>query len=111
MKKSHAIQLILITAALASCNRPGYLAIHNSYPPDDIYGDTTDTAPYLWGYSFRSGSHFFLYRHHNYWHGNNHRPRNNSYAYRPRPKGLARHMAVTHGGFGHSAHHGSFAHS
>jgi hypothetical protein len=66
MKKSQTIRLVLITAALASCHRPGNNWTNSN---DHVYIRSDSTAPYtrirhptgpsLWYYAFRPyGSYY-----------------------------------------------------
>lgn len=65
MKKTPYIRLVLITAALAACNRPLYQQA--TPPPDDV--DTTQACPietsylppdyYIWYYGFRPYGNYY----------------------------------------------------
>jgi hypothetical protein len=72
MKKTPFIRMVLITAALASCNRPMYQQ-QQQYMPEYEPADSTNASPescpiawddlppdfYIWNYSFRSYGMFF----------------------------------------------------
>ncbi len=63
MKKTRVIQLVLLTAALASCNRPLYQQSSRQDPREGDQPDSTNACPmtpdnlppdyYAWYYSFR----------------------------------------------------------
>lgn len=72
MKKTPFIRLVLITAALASCNRPMYQQQQQNMPEYES-ADSTNVSPescpitwddlppdfYIWNYSFRPYGFFF----------------------------------------------------
>jgi hypothetical protein len=65
MKKTKTIQLVLITAALASCNRPAYPTRPDEsdpeYTPDSTYYEATADSACPFYYSYASPSYYPYY--------------------------------------------------